>query len=76
MFNQVIYSYPTWYYDVSVPAGTSLEFKFIKIDGSGNVVWEGGANHTYTTPTSGTGGSYSELEKLSVMQKPRTILGS
>jgi glycosidase len=54
MFNQVIYQYPTWYYDVSVPAGTNLQFKFIKKNGS-TVTWEGGANHTYTTPSNGTG---------------------
>jgi glycosidase len=54
MFNQVIYSYPTWYYDVSVPAGTTIEYKFIKKDGSGNVIYEGGSNHVYTTPASGT----------------------
>ncbi len=47
-------TYPTWFYDVSVPAGTTIEYKFIKIDGSGNVVWEGGNNHTVTTPAEGT----------------------
>ncbi|KAF4324572.1 hypothetical protein G195_002045 [Phytophthora kernoviae 00238/432] len=52
-FNQVIYSYPTWYYDVSVPAGTKLEFKFFKKNGS-TITWENGNNHTFTTPTSGT----------------------
>jgi glycosidase len=55
MFNQVIYQYPTWYYEVSVPAGETIEYKFIKKDSSGNVIWESGSNHTYTTPTSGTG---------------------
>lgn len=52
-FNQVIHAYPTWYYDVSVPAGTPLEFKFFKKNGS-TVTWESGSNHTFTTPTSGT----------------------
>jgi hypothetical protein len=42
--------YPTWFYDASVPSGASLEFKFIKMDSGGNVVWEQGANHTYTVP--------------------------
>lgn len=55
LFNQIVTQYPTWYYDVSVPAGQTIQFKFIKIDGSGNVVWEGGSNHTYTVPSSGTG---------------------
>jgi glycosidase len=54
MFNTVLYQYPTWYYDVSVPAGKTINFKFIKKNGT-TVTWEGGANHTFTTPTSGTG---------------------
>nr|AAA22298.1 cyclodextrin glucanotransferase [Paenibacillus macerans] len=54
MYNQVIAKYPSWYYDVSVPAGTKLDFKFIK-KGGGTVTWEGGGNHTYTTPASGVG---------------------
>lgn len=53
MFNQVIHAYPTWYYDVSVPANTALEFKFLKKNGS-VVTWESGSNHTFTTPSSGT----------------------
>ncbi|MCX8128672.1 MAG: alpha-amylase family glycosyl hydrolase [Clostridia bacterium] len=47
--------YPTWFYDVNVPAGTTISFKFIKKDSAGNATWEGGSNHTYTTPSSGTG---------------------
>ncbi|MFD2670005.1 alpha-amylase family glycosyl hydrolase [Marinicrinis sediminis] len=53
MYNQVLYAYPTWYFDVSVPASTSLAFKFIKKNGA-TVVWEGGSDHTFTTPASGT----------------------
>ncbi len=55
LFNQVEEGYPSWYYDVSVPAGKWIEFKFIKKDGAGNVVWEGGWNHGFTTPAGGTG---------------------
>ena len=51
-YNQVIHQYPTWYYDVNVPASTALEFKFIKINGS-TVTWESGSNHTFPTPASG-----------------------
>lgn len=56
LFNSTatIGAYPTWFYDVSVPAGKSIEYKFIKKDGSGNVTWEGGSNHTATLPSSGT----------------------
>ncbi len=51
LYNQVMFQYPTWYFDVSVPASTALEFKFIKKDGS-TVIWENGSNHEYFTPTS------------------------
>jgi len=54
-YNQVIAQYPTWYFDVSVPEGKTIEFKFIKKDGSGNVIWEGGLNHQSTTPINSTG---------------------
>lgn len=50
-----IATYPNWFFDVSVPAGQEIEFKFIKKDADGNVVWEGGTNHVYTTPTGTTG---------------------
>jgi hypothetical protein len=55
-FNETesIASYPSWFYDVSLPASTNIEYKFIKKDSSGNVVWESGTNHTLTTVGSGT----------------------
>jgi len=55
MFNQIIYPYPNWYYDVSVPANRLIEFKFIKKDDKENVIWESGPNHTYLTPLNSTG---------------------
>ncbi|MGP1909550.1 alpha-amylase family glycosyl hydrolase [Metabacillus sp. JX24] len=61
-YNQVITKYPSWYYDVSVPSGRSVEFKFIKKDVAGNVVWESGSNHVYTTPASGPGTSVSSYQ--------------
>jgi len=48
-------NYPNWFLNVSVPAGQTIEFKFIKIAGNGAVIWENGANHKYTVPASGTG---------------------
>jgi hypothetical protein len=54
LFNQVMHAYPSWYTDVSLPASTAIQFKFLK-KGSGGTVWEGGSNHTYTTPASGNG---------------------
>lgn len=54
MFNQVLYQYPTWYYDVSVPAGEEIQFKFFKKKENGVIEWESGSNHTYTPPEKGT----------------------
>lgn len=48
-------NYPQWFLPVSVPKGTQFEFKFIKKDGNGNVVWEGGSNRVFTSPASSTG---------------------
>jgi glycosidase len=48
-------NYPNWFITASVPAGQTLQFKFIKIAANGAVTWEAGANHTYTVPTSGVG---------------------
>jgi hypothetical protein len=48
-------NYPAWFLNVSVPAGTQIQFKFIKIAANGTVTWENGSNHTYTVPGSGEG---------------------
>jgi glycosidase len=48
-------NYPNWFLNASVPAGQTIQFKFIKIAANGSVTWEAGSNHTYTVPTSGTG---------------------
>ncbi|GAA4736879.1 hypothetical protein GCM10023216_32730 [Isoptericola chiayiensis] len=47
-------SYPTWTGTVELPAGTSFEYKYVKVDASGNVVWESGANRTATVGPDGT----------------------
>ena len=48
-------NYPNWFLTASVPAGQTIQFKFIKIAANGTVTWEAGSNHTYTVPASGTG---------------------
>jgi glycosidase len=48
-------NYPNWFLNASVPAGTNVQFKFIKIAANGAVTWENGANHSYAVPNSGTG---------------------
>ncbi|HEX8795821.1 MAG TPA: CBM20 domain-containing protein [Polyangiaceae bacterium] len=50
-------AYPSWMGTIALPQGSSMSFKFIKIDGSGNVVWEGGGNRSYATPA--VGGLYA-----------------
>ncbi len=47
--------HPDWFLNVSLPAGKTVEFKFIAIRADGTVTWEKGANHTYEVPVSGTG---------------------
>lgn len=42
-------NYPEWFLSVSVPVGTTIEFKFIKKDASGNITWESGTNRTVTS---------------------------
>lgn len=44
-------NYPHWGFTVNLPIGTTFEYKAIKRDGA-NVVWETGANRTYTVSAS------------------------
>ncbi|MER7723743.1 carbohydrate-binding module family 20 domain-containing protein [Streptomyces sp. NPDC096323] len=46
-------TYPVWKLDVSLPAGTTFAYKYVRKDGYGNVTWESGANRTATVPSSG-----------------------
>jgi hypothetical protein len=48
-------NYPQWFLPISVPRNTTFQFKFIKKDGVGNVIWEGGADRSFTSPASVTG---------------------
>ncbi|HWO24637.1 MAG TPA: carbohydrate-binding module family 20 domain-containing protein [Kofleriaceae bacterium] len=43
-----------WRATVALPASTAIEYKYIKKDGAGAVVWESGANRTLTTGGAGT----------------------
>lgn len=47
-------AYPIWQGTVGLAASTAVEYKYIKRDGSGNVVWESGVNRAFTTPASGS----------------------
>ncbi|MET9936331.1 carbohydrate-binding module family 20 domain-containing protein, partial [Streptomyces sp. NPDC006324] len=46
-------AYPVWKLTVSLPAGTTFEYKYLRKDAAGNVTWETGANRTATVPASG-----------------------
>ncbi|KAL1941622.1 hypothetical protein VTO73DRAFT_7061 [Trametes versicolor] len=47
-------SYPTWTVSVSIPAGTTFQYKFIRKETDGSVVWESDPNRQATAPASGT----------------------
>jgi len=42
-------TYPVWRGSVTLPRGTTFEYKYLKRDESGNVLWESGANRVTTT---------------------------
>lgn len=48
-------NYPEWFLHVSVPAGTTFSFKFIKKDADGNVTWESNENRVFSSSTSAAG---------------------
>lgn len=45
--------YPVWNVTVSLPAGKSFEYRYVKRDASGKIDWESGSNRSFTTPASG-----------------------
>lgn len=47
-------TYPVWRRTVALPAGTVVQYKYLRKDSAGTVTWESGANRTATVPASGT----------------------
>ncbi|KRV46710.1 glycosidase [Wenjunlia vitaminophila] len=45
-------TYPVWRLDVSLPAGTTFQYKYVRKEGT-SVTWESGANRSATVPPSG-----------------------
>ena len=41
---------PLWYVKLVMTAGTAVEYKFVTINESGTVTWEGGSNRVYPVP--------------------------
>ncbi|CRH94614.1 Cyclomaltodextrin glucanotransferase precursor [Chlamydia trachomatis] len=50
LFNQTqsIASYPNWFYDVSLPSNTDIQYQFVKKDSNGNVAWKSDYNRFKT----------------------------
>lgn len=49
--SQYTSSNPLWTYTVTLPAGTTFQYKFINVASSGTVTWESDPNRSYTVPT-------------------------
>lgn len=47
-------AYPQWRGTVTLPVGTTVEYKYLKRNPDGSVIWENGANRVFTTAASGT----------------------
>ncbi|MCR5886488.1 hypothetical protein LRS06_01605 [Hymenobacter sp. J193] len=41
-------AWPKWGGTVNLTSGTSVQYKYIRKDAAGNVLWEGGSNRTFT----------------------------
>ena len=48
-------SNPLWTTTISLPVGTTFEYKFIKKESDGSIVWESDPNRSYTVPTGCSG---------------------
>jgi alpha-amylase len=46
-------AYPVWSLDVTLPAGTTCAYKYVRKNASGAVTWESGSNRTLTVPATG-----------------------
>ncbi|KAK7691589.1 hypothetical protein QCA50_004988 [Cerrena zonata] len=47
-------NYPSWTVSVTLPASTTFEYKFIRKETDGSVVWESDPNRQATSPASGS----------------------
>ncbi|WP_460677608.1 alpha-amylase [Hymenobacter coalescens] len=41
-------AYPQWRGTINLTSGTTVQYKYIRKDAAGNVLWEGGANRSFT----------------------------
>ena len=47
-------TYPVWRSSVSLTPGTTVQYKYIRVNADGSVTWESGTNRVVTVPASGT----------------------
>ncbi|WP_330218238.1 carbohydrate-binding module family 20 domain-containing protein [Streptococcus sp. X13SY08] len=50
LFNKTstIAEYPNWFYDVSLPVNTDIQYQFVKKDQNGKVLWKSDYNNFKT----------------------------
>ena len=53
-------NYPTWFDVASLPASSTVQYKYIIIHSDGSVTWDGGNNHQISTPSDGNTGSVTD----------------
>ena len=46
-------TYPVWRAAVTLPAGTTVQYKYVRKEANGSMTWESGANRSVTVPASG-----------------------
>jgi glucoamylase len=53
--SQYTSSNPLWFVTINLPAGTTFQYKYIRKESNGSIVWESDPNRSYTVPaTCGT----------------------
>ena len=53
---------PVWYATVTIPAGTSFEYKYFLVEADGDIEWESDPNNSYTVPSTCSGTATIEDE--------------
>lgn len=59
--SQYTSSNPLWYVTINLPAGTTFQYKYIRKESNGSIVWESDPNRSYTVPA--TCGTTTTTEK-------------
>ncbi|PPJ53188.1 hypothetical protein CBER1_11893 [Cercospora berteroae] len=65
---------PLWSGTVSIPAGTSFSYKYIKIGTDGTVTWEVDPDRSFTVPTNGGSASVSDTWQSNTPPSATTVI--